>query len=148
MSIKKLLLVSLVLSVSASAFAAPDFAPLKKATGDFIAVVEGLSTEIPKIHDAAGAAKLMDSCATATNGIAEALEDLVRKNPDLARASEPPPEFLEMMQSFAASNLKFQAIGVDLGRVCKQYADDPAMRAAVDKFQQAMLRMQKLGGAQ
>ena len=146
MSLIKLLLLSLILS--ASAFAAPDFAPLKKATGDFIAVVQSLSTDIPNIHDAAGTAKALDSCATATSAVIDAVEDLARKNPELGGASQPPPEFVEMMKSFSTSQIKFQAIGMDLGRLCKQYADDPAVRAAMDKFQQVLVRMQKLGAPQ
>ena len=83
-----------------SAFAAPDYAPVNKALSGLLAVIGNLKTEIPKIHDAASAAKAVDSFATATNAFTEALADYAQKNPELANAAEPPPENADAMKKF------------------------------------------------
>ena len=89
----------------------------------------------------------MDSFAEVTNAFAAALEDYVRTNPELARAPQPPPEMAEVLKKFAASKDTYPTLGADLGRTIRPYADDPGVHAAIDKFQQAMARVNKLGGA-
>jgi hypothetical protein len=130
-----------------SAFAAPDYAPVNKTLNDLLAVIGNLKTEIPKIHDAASAAKAVDSFATATNAFTEALADYARKNPELANSAEPPPEIADVMKKFEKSKEIYPTLGADLGHAVSPFADDPAVAIAIGKFQVAMDRMDKLGGA-
>jgi hypothetical protein len=146
MSVRKFILVSLFLA--GSAFAAPDYRPIYKALIDFFAVMDSLKTEMPKIHDAAGAAKAVNSFAEVTNAFAASLEDYTRKYPELAQAPQPPPEIEDVMKKFAKSRDLYPTLGADLGRSVKPYADDPAVRAAIDKFQQALARVNKLSGVE
>jgi len=144
MSVRKFVLASLF--VAGSAFAAPDFRPIYKALIDFFTEMDDLKTEMPKIHDAAGAAKAVDSFAVVTNAFAASLEDYVRKYPELAQAPEAPPEIEDVMKKFAKSKDLYPTLGADLGRSVKPFADDPAVRAAIDRFQQALARVNRLSG--
>jgi hypothetical protein len=144
MSVKNIILVGLLLA--GSAFAAPDYRPIYKALIDFFAVMDNLKTEMPNIHDAAAAAKAVNSFAEVTNTFAASLEDYTRKYPELARAPEAPPEIDDVMKKFAKSKDLYPTLGADLGRSVKPYADDPAVRAAIDRFQQALARINKLSG--
>jgi len=146
MSVRKFILVSLCLA--GSAFAAPDYRPIYKALIDFFAVMDGLKTEMPNIHDSAAAAKAVNSFAEVTNAFAASLEDYTRKYPELAQAPQAPPEIEDVMKKFAKSRDLYPTLGADLGRSVKPYADDPAVRAAIDKFQQALARVNKLSGVE
>ena len=144
MCVRKFFLISLFLA--GSAFAAPDYRPIYKALTDFFAVMDNLTSELPKIHDPADAAKAVNSFADVTNAFAASLEDYVKKNPELARKSEPPPEIADVMKKFAKSKDIYPTFGADLGRTVKPFADDPAVRAAIDRFQEAIARVNRLGG--
>jgi hypothetical protein len=144
MCVRKFVLISLF--VAGSAFAAPDYHPVYKALFDFFNVMDNLTVEIPKIHDAAGASKAVNSFAGVTNAFAASLEDYVRKYPELAGAPEAPPEIEDVMKKFAKSKDLYPTIGADLGRSIRPYADDPAVRAAIERFQQALARVNKLSG--
>jgi len=146
MCARKILLISLL--VASSAFATPDYHPIYKALIDFFSVMDNLTMEIPKIHDAAGAVKAVDSFAMVANAFADSLEDYARKNPELARASEAPPEIEDDMRKFGKAKDLYPKIGVDLGRSIKPYADDPAVRAAIERFRQALAPMNRLTGPQ
>jgi hypothetical protein len=146
MNVTKLLVIGLF--VAGSAVAAPDYGPINKALNDFLAVMDNLTTEIPKIHDAAGAAKAVDSFTDVTNAFAASLEDYAVKNPELAQAPQPPPEIGDVMKRFAKSKDLYPTLGADLGRSVRPFADDPMVRMAIERFQQALTRMNKLGGGQ
>jgi hypothetical protein len=111
-------------------------------------VMENLRNELPKIHDAAGAAKAVDSFTDVTNAFAASLEEYVQKNPELARAPQPPPEMADVMKKFAASKDLYPTLGADLGRTVRPFADEPKVRVAIERFQQALARVNKLGGSQ
>ena len=145
MRVRIFVLISLFLA--GSACAAPDYRPIYKALIDFFAMMDNLKTDIPKIHDAAGAAKAVYSFAEVTDAFAESIEDYVRKNPELAAAAEPPPEIDDVMTKFAKSKDLYPTLGADLGRSVKPFAEDPVVRAAIDKFQQALARVDKLAAS-
>jgi hypothetical protein len=139
-------LVLVIVFLAGSAFAAPDYRPIYKALVGFFEMMDNLTAEIPKIHDAAGAARAVDSFATATDAFADSLEDYARKNPELARSADAPEEIQDVMKKFAKSKDLYPKLGVDLGHSVKPFADDPAVRTAVGRFQLALARVNKLSG--
>ena len=145
MTVRNLVLV--ILLFAGSAFAEPDYRPIYKALVGFFEMMDNLTAEIPRIHDAPGAAKAVDAFAAATGAFADSLEDYVRKNPELARSGDGPVEIQDVMKKFAKSKDLYPTLGVDLGRSVKPFADDPAVRAAAGRFGQALARVNKLSEA-
>jgi hypothetical protein len=144
MSFRRLLLISLF--AAGSVFAAPDYGRMNKALDDFFAELQTLKTDIPLVFDAAGAARTLDSFTAVTNAFSTSLEDYIKKNPELARAPQPPPELLAVLKRFAESGTRYPDTGANLRRMIAPFAADPAVQAAGEKFQQAMARLNKLGG--
>ncbi len=144
MSVRKFLLISLILA--GPAFADPDYAPINKALTDFLNVVEKLRDEIPKIHDAAAAAKALDSLAAVANAFSASMEECFRKYPELKTAPEPPPELAAVLKRFASMKEVDPTLGPDLGQMIKPYTNDPTVREAFYRLGGALQRVERLRG--
>ena len=111
---------------------------------NFFAVMDRLVDEVPKAKDADGAAKLIDSWTSANNGVSDAGEAFLGKNPAIFKDLRPPPEFAEYIVRCTKLNTNYVSVTAGIGTLIKQFGPDAKVAAAVSRFQRSVQRLDKL----
>ncbi len=133
-------LVAVAFLSTASAAETPDFTRLKKALAEFVATLDAIQMQLPKIDNAPDTAKAFDSLSKATNDTLDALAELMHKYPDLVKATEPPPEFASEMTTIENLKVKYASLEAGMAALGRRYASDPEVAAAIARLNAATTR--------
>jgi hypothetical protein len=134
----------LTLLPASKASAEPDYTELRKAVTNFFVVMDRLVDEVPKAKDADAAVKAIDAWATANNGVSDAAEAFLRKNPAIDRDLKPPPEFAECIIRCTTLKTNYVSVAAGVGTLIKQFGTDQKVAVAVSRFQRSVQQLDKL----
>ena len=137
-------LACLVLMLASKASTEPDYTDLRRAVTNFFVVMDRLVGEVPKVKDVDGAVKVIDSWATANNGVSDAGEAFLRKNPAIDKELKPPPEFAECIMQCTTLKTNYVSVAAGVGTLIKQFGTDAKVAAAVSRFQRSVQQLDKL----
>ena len=129
-------------SVAPKTGAQPKDAGVGPAVTNYFTVMDKLVVEVPQATNAAGAVKAIDAWTSANNVVVDAGETLVRQRPDYA--TNPPPWLVEYFARCTAPNTNYTSVAMGMGTLIKEFHKDPAMAAAVSRYQRSLNRMDVL----
>lgn len=112
------------------------------AVTNYFTVMNRLVVEVPQATNAAVAVKALDTWTSANNAVVEAGEILVREHPDYA--TNPPPWLVEYFARCTAPNTNYTPVALGMGTLIKDFHKDPAMAAAISRYQKSLNRMDVL----
>jgi uncharacterized protein YceK len=129
-------------SVAPKTGAPPKDAGVAMALTNYFTVMNQLVVEVPQATNVAGAVTAIDTWTSANNVVVEAGEALVREHPDYA--TNPPPWLVEYFARATAPNTNYTSVALGMGTLIKDFHKDPAMAAAVSRYQRSLNRMDVL----
>jgi hypothetical protein len=130
--------------VAVAQSATPDFTELKKASTNFIVMLEALQKDLPQIHDAEGTAKAIDSWTKANDGFTAAVEDFANKYPDAIKGPQPPPEFVATYDALKQLKTKYSSVPTGIRGLAERFRADPKVSSAMERLQFSLARLQEL----
>jgi hypothetical protein len=119
---------------ASAAHAAPDYTPVRQACAKLGASIDNIATHIGAVNDVNTLLDLMDSFSDGSEGLATAVADLRRKNPDLDLSKD--PQIKEILDSMKPVQHRADALGMKqvLGERIREFARDPRVQAAAERM--------------
>jgi hypothetical protein len=134
----------LMLLSGATAFAAPDYTDLLRDETNYFVVMDKLAAEVPNVSDAPGRVGLLESWTAANDGLCNAGEALLKRNPDILSGGKPPPEFAGCYERCSAVRTNYVAMLTRVGTLIKQYGTNATVAASVKRWQYSLMRRSEL----
>lgn len=106
----------------------------KKAMGEMMENMNNLASSLDKADDAKGVAAALNKFCDAMEKLKPTIEELEKKYPELEDEANLPPELAEYQKQMEEIGPKFGAAMMKI----MQYADDPDVKAANERFEKVM----------
>jgi hypothetical protein len=125
-------------STAAAMPSAPDYTALQHAAHNFAAIMEKLSTDIPRANHATSAAKVIEMWAAANTALALEITAILQAHPELSKLHRTPPEMVEADAALRQVREKYPSVPSGAGALAKKFGTDPQMVAALQTFQRSL----------
>ena len=128
--------------VAAPVHAEADYRGLDMAVTNFFTHLDKLVVEVPRVITVEGAAQALDTWTAANNAVADAGQAIVHANPSFE--TNPPPRFTQYFRRCTSLTINYTPVTAGIGKLIRQYRQDPKFAAAVGRHQQSLIRMDGL----
>jgi hypothetical protein len=120
----------------------PAVVDIKKGFASYFSMMDQMQAGVHKVRDAKATAKLLDEWVRAHEILLNTTAKYNKQFPEAVNSKTPPPELANEMKKIADAKFTYGSLTSDLSVLVKTFADDPAVKAALERRQKAMKKAQ------